>query len=263
MTETTQSRYDFIIGILGDLERIATRYFRRNMEVNNKAGFADYDPVTIADKEIEQYFRTELANHFPDDRVVGEEFENRQSDSRFVWTIDPIDGTRAFVAGSPTFTILICLDIDGHSEIGIVSQPFTGERFISHGKMSKWHHKNEEIDISVSKTTLLKNTIMASTFPEIGSVDERQAFERVEQHVKLTRYGMDGYAYGLLAAGHIDLVIEAGLKPFDYAAPRAVVLTAGGVFCGWDGGEIDQTGRVIAAATSELADAAIALLQEN
>lgn len=258
-----RARCEFLGFILPKLEAIALKYFRTtSMNVENKDTNGSFDPVTIADREIEQKFRALLATNFPQDDVLGEEFESQTTNSAYRWVIDPIDGTRAFVVGSTSFTILIALEIDGKPSFGVISQPFTGEQFWGVDTQAYWSRAAEHKLITTSPCKLIENAKLSSTFPEVGSLIERQAFEKVRDRVRLTRYGMDGYAYALLAAGHIDIIVEACLKPFDYAAPRAVILGAGGVFCGWDGGEI-KDGRVLAAATPELAQIAIELLQAN
>ena len=262
MIQNILDRINFIENLLPELEAIAVRYFRTGkLETANKESGSGFDPVTVADREIERTFRKALKREFPYDSVLGEEFTDTQVAQEHHWVIDPIDGTRAFVIGSPSFAILISYEFCGTNQYSVISQPFTQERFVSHKGQPQYSrgigHTNT---MAVSSVNHLSKAKLASTFPEIGTSQERLSFERVAEKVQLVRYGMDAYAYALLAMGHIDLVIEAGLKPFDFNAPRAVVISAGGVFCGWCGGEVGSSGQVVAAANQELANQAVKLL---
>jgi histidinol phosphatase-like enzyme (inositol monophosphatase family) len=234
------------------------RHFRQPLRVDSKT--ADFDPVTIADREAEAAMRAILAKLRPDDGILGEEQAAVVGTSGLTWVLDPIDGTRGFISGTPTWGVLIALrDADG-PYYGIIDQPFTGERFEGGPNGALWTRGEESRDLRVSTTRDLSDATILTTFPEVGTIQQAAAFQRVASACRLTRYGMDCYGYALLAAGHVDLVVEAGLQPYDIAAPIAVIRAAGGVVTDWMGGPAHDGGTCLAAATPELHAAAMALL---
>ena len=245
---------------VADAARVATlRWFRTPLEVHSKG--AAFDPVTRADREAEAAMRAVLARRRPDDAILGEEAGATAGTSGLTWVLDPIDGTRAYLCGAPTWGTLIAVsDADG-PRYGLVDQPFTGERFEgSPGGGATWSRAGETRAISARSTTTLGAATLVSTFPEIGTAEERAAFEKVSAACRLTRYGLDCYGYALLAAGHVDLVVEAGLQPYDVAGPIALIRGAGGIVTDWAGGPAHGGGRVLAAATPALHAAAMKLL---
>jgi myo-inositol-1(or 4)-monophosphatase len=246
---------------LADLARpIALQYFRKNIGVENKLQDG-FDPVTKADQEIEQAMRAYLTVHRPEDSILGEEWGHHIGTSGLTWVLDPIDGTRGFISGTPTWGVLIALQDENAPLLGLIDQPFTGERFLGTELGATWARAGEKASIEVSKTKSLEQATLLSTFPEIGTESERLAFETVRDRVKLTRYGMDCYGYALLAAGQVDLVIEAGLNAYDIAAPVGLITAAGGMITDWNGGPAHQGGTALAAATPELHAQAMALLR--
>ena len=225
---------------------------------NKDAG--GFDPVTVADRGAEAAIRAELARLRPQDAILGEEHGTRCGTSGLTWVIDPIDGTRAFLAGTPTWGVLIGLaDRDG-AVLGIIDQPFIGERFRGGLGVAEVTGPHGVHPLRTRAARPLNEAIVFTTFPEVGTPDDRAAFERVSARARLTRYGMDCYAYALVAAGQIDLVIEAGLQSYDIMAPIAVIEAAGGLVTDWRGGPAHQGGRVIAAATPQIHAEALALL---
>lgn len=166
--------------------------------------------------------------------------------------IDPIDGTRAFISGIPSWGVLIGLDAGDGPVLGVVDQPYIGERFIGAFGQASLTTLNETRPIRTSTCEMLKDATLMSTFPEVGSQAERLGFEAVQDAVKLTRFGLDCYAYALLAMGQIDLVIEAGLNPYDVQGPIGVIEAAGGVVTNWQGGPAHKGGRIVAAANAAL-----------
>jgi histidinol phosphatase-like enzyme (inositol monophosphatase family) len=239
---------------------IALSYFRGTKQsVENKL-VGGFDPVTVADKEIELAFRKILSEQRPLDGVLGEEFPDVASKSGLTWVLDPIDGTRAFISGTPTWGMLIAVH-DGEKPVfGIVDQPFTGERFIGGFGLSLLDHNGTGTKLAVRSCSSLDQAVLFTTMPDIGTPAESDAFNRVSAQCKLTRYGIDCYAYALLAAGQIDLVIEAGLNPYDIQGPMAVIQAAGGMVTNWQGGPADQGGQVIAAADPKVHAAALEIL---
>lgn len=231
----------------------------KDLRPDNKLA-AGFDPVTEADRESERAMRDILAQMRPADAILGEEFGASPGTSGLTWVLDPIDGTRAFIAGAPSWGTLIGLtDADG-PVYGIVDQPFTGERFEGGLGRARVASTSGERALAVRQGISLSEATLLTTFPEVGTEAERAAFSRVADAVRLTRYGLDCYGYALLALGQVDMVIEAGLQAYDIVAPIAVVQAAGGIVTDWQGGPAHQGGQVIAAATPELHAAALTLL---
>ncbi|MEM7241743.1 MAG: inositol monophosphatase family protein [Pseudomonadota bacterium] len=241
-------------------KEISLRYFRNpDLTIENKDQ-SDFDPVTQADREIELKIRECLSGIAPQDGILGEEFDPMDTQSGLTWVIDPIDGTRAFMAGQPTWGTLIALH-DGQKPIfGLVDQPYIGERFMGGWGSAILSRCGTSTLIQTRKSSGLSGAILYTTFPEIGTSTERAAFERVATQVQLVRYGMDCYAYAMLAAGLIDVVIEAGLSPYDIYAPAALIDAAGGQVTNWQGDPLDKSGQALAIADKDLADDIIALL---
>ncbi len=255
-----------LAGALADAAREAgSALFRSGLAADDKsrrdgAGPGDYDPVTEADRRIEAAIVSALATARPDDGVLGEEGAERPSRSGRTWVIDPIDGTRAFVAGLPTWCVLIALCDEDGPALSVIDQPFTGERFYGADRASlrgAWLERGGSREpIRAGETRRLDEAVLSTTDPDLFDADERAAFDRVRTAARLTRYGLDAYAYAALALGGIHLVVEAGLKPWDVCALAPVVRGAGGVISAWDGGAMREGGRVVAAATPQLHEAA-------
>ena len=245
---------------MADAARAVTlKYFRQTgLSAESKA--AHFDPVTIADREAEAAMRAILARERPDDGILGEEHGVVEGTSGLTWVLDPIDGTRGFISGTPTWGVLIAVGGPKGPALGLVDQPYIGERFMGGGGRAVVEGPSGRADLLVRDTRELGEATLFTTFPEVGTPEERSGFARVAGEVKLTRYGCDCYAYALLAAGQIDLVIEAGLQAYDIQAPIAVIEAAGGIVTNWAGGPAHEGGRVIAAATPELHAKALDLL---
>ncbi len=234
--------------------------FRRpDLRPDNKLA-AGFDPVTEADRQSELAMRRILSERRPEDAVLGEEFGVTEGTSGLTWVLDPIDGTRAFISGAPSWGTLIGLTDATGPIYGIVDQPFTGERFEGGLGRARLLGRDGEAPLRTRQGVTLADATLLTTFPEIGSPDEYAAFRRVSTQVRLTRYGLDCYAYALLALGQVDLVIEAGLQAYDVTAPIAVVQAAGGVVTSWQGSPAHHGGTILAAATPEIHGAALALL---
>ncbi|WP_134725832.1 histidinol-phosphatase [Paracoccus luteus] len=246
---------------LADAARVETlRYFRSPALAPDNKAATGFDPVTEADRASERAMRAILGAQRPDDAILGEEYGAQPGTSGLTWVLDPIDGTRAYLCGAPSWGVLIGIaDADGPIH-GIIDQPWTGERFEGGLGAARLTAPQGDRNLAVRRGVALADATLMTTYPEVGTPDEGAAFRRVAAQVRLTRYGMDCYAYALLALGQIDLVIEAGLQPYDIVAPMAVVQAAGGIVTDWQGGPAHDGGRVIAAATPELHAAALALL---
>lgn len=237
-------------------------YFRGSELATENKLESGFDPVTVADRAAELAMREVLAARRPHDGILGEEFGTSEGTSGLHWVLDPIDGTRGFMSGTPTWGVLIALSDENGPKFGLIDQPYIGERFWGYGDVAQMHGPLGERSLGVRKVTSLSDAVLFSTFPEVGTEAERAGFEAVMRQVKLTRYGMDCYAYALLAAGQIDLVIEAGLQAYDIQAPIAVIEAAGGIVTDWQGGPAHNGGRVVAAATPTLHAAALAHLRD-
>ncbi|MGP6086538.1 histidinol-phosphatase [Antarctobacter jejuensis] len=264
---STQNTDDLIATAeaLADAARLAILpHFRSSgLSAENKAGAGAFDPVTVADRAAEQAMRAVLAERRPQDAILGEEYGTQSGDSGLTWVLDPIDGTRAFLAGTPTWGVLIGLrDADGPI-LGLIDQPYMQERFRGGLGLADWSGPHGGGASRTRATPALEDAILFTTFPEIGTPEDRAGFERVAEQVRLVRYGMDCYAYALLAAGQIDLVIEAGLQAYDILAPIAVIEAAGGVVTNWEGGPVHDGGRAVAAANPQLHAAALDLLAKR
>lgn len=249
---------------LADIARPqALRFFRSANLVADSKVSTGFDPVTEADRATEQALRHAIADRRPDDSFAGEEFAATHGRSGLTWIVDPIDGTRGYLSGTPCWGVLIALADDEGPFLGVIDQPFIGERFVGGLGVATVSGPMGEFDLRTRQQSSLSQAILFSTFPEVGTPAERQAFERVSGQCRLTRYGMDCYAYALLAHGQIDLVIEAGLQAYDIAAPRAVIEAAGGIVTDWQGNPPGATGQVLAAGCAEMHAAALALLNSR
>lgn len=239
----------------------ALQYFRLDgLKAENKET-DHFDPVTEGDKAVERAIRERLAQLRPDDGVFGEEFGATAGTSGIKWIIDPIDGTRAYLCGAPTWGVLIAAVFEGRVICGVIDQPYTEERFIGGSDLATLlQREGVEKPLRTRRETDLAKCRLMTTFPEVGREMDRQGFQAVAKHVQLVRYGLDCYAYGLLAAGQIDLVIEAGLASYDIAGPIGVVEGAGGIVTTWSGGNPVDGGQVVAAANAELHKEVLALL---
>jgi myo-inositol-1(or 4)-monophosphatase len=227
---------------------------------DNKAGPGAFDPVTDADRGAEQAMRALIEAHWPDHGIAGEEFGLARGDARFVWSLDPIDGTRAFICGLPGWTTLIALLVDGAPVLGLVDAPRLDERYLGFAAGATLRHAGASIPIRASGCRALAEARLATTDPDLFEGPEAEAFGRLRRAARLTRYGFDAYAYARLAAGRIDLVAESGLKTHDWAALVPLIRAAGGTVGNWRGEAEFSAGQILAAATPELFEAAVETL---
>ncbi len=250
------SRVALAVALADAAGDIIRRYFRKKFAVQDKP---DLTPVTIADREAEEAMRRRLAAAFPADGIIGEEHGRERADAEWVWTLDPIDGTKNFISGIPIFGTLIGLAHRGRPVLGVIDQPILRERWL--GVAGQPSTLNGAPIYCRGCPALGKATLYA-TAPEMFVGEDAARFARLKGVVKLTRYGADCYAYAQLASGFIDLVVERDLKPYDYCALVPVIEGAGGVIADWDGRPLDlaSEGRVIACGDSRLAAPARAIL---
>lgn len=245
---------------LADAARRETlKHFRTALAADNKED-GGYDPVTEGDRAAERAMRAVLAEMRPDDGIFGEEFGSHQGTSGLTWVLDPIDGTRGYLCGTPTWGVLVSVCDSGGPLYGIIDQPYIGERFEGGLGVAQLTGPLGTRPLATRAPRRLAEALMMTTFPEIGTAEEAAAFRAVAPNVRLIRYGTDCYAYGLIAAGQIDLVIEAGLYPYDVCGPIAVIEAAGGIVTNWQGGPAHGGGRILAAANRQIHAEALALL---
>lgn len=237
-------------------------HFRRRIAVDNKDGAGGFDPVTAADRAAERAISKALKQRFPEHGIAGEEYGTERGDARYRWVVDPIDGTKAFILGLPTWGTLIGL-MDGDMPIlGLMDQPYTRERFWS-GKTAAWLRgaDGKARRLKTRACTRLADAMLSTTSPDMfGSGFEAERFQAMRGATRMTRYGSDCYAYCLIAAGFIDIVVEAGLKPVDIVALIPIIEKAGGCVTDWSGGSPVNGGQVVASANPKLHAAALKVL---
>jgi histidinol phosphatase-like enzyme (inositol monophosphatase family) len=235
-------------------------FFRTSLlGVDNKST-SDFDPVTEADRAAEAVMRRLIKQNFPQHGIVGEEFGNEREDADYVWVLDPIDGTKSFISGFPIWGTLIGLLHKGTPVFGMMHQPYIGERFLGDSGSANYVGPSGERRLAVRRCASLKEATSFTTSPLLMNTADRAAFSRVEANVRLTRYGGDCYSYCMLAAGHLDLVVETELKPYDIAALIPIVTGAGGIVTTWEGKPAQNGGRIIAAGDARVHEAAMKLL---
>ncbi len=222
------------------------RGFRAEVATENKGGSA-YDPVTEADRGAEAAIRRLLAERHPDHGVIGEEYGEDRPDAPFVWVVDPIDGTRAYLAGLPLWTTLIALRWRGEPVLGVIAQPFLGETFIGSASGARLLRPDRsDLPLRVRPCPRLTEAVIATTDPDLFSGAELGAWRQVRATARLARLGCDAYAYAMAALGRLDLVVETGLKVWDVEAAVPLLEAAGGFVCDWRGERMGRTGGQMA-----------------
>jgi inositol-phosphate phosphatase/L-galactose 1-phosphate phosphatase/histidinol-phosphatase len=233
-----------LAGRLADAVRpIVLNYFRGEVAIEAKA---DRSPVTAADREAETAMRAMIVEAYPDHGILGEEHGSERLEAEYVWVLDPIDGTTAFVTGKPLFGTLIALTRRGRPILGVIDMPALDERWVgARGRATRFG----DVPAKARPCADVEAAWLSATSPEMFADSEAVAFERLSAGVRRTVYGGDCYNYGLLASGHLDLVAEAGLKPYDFCALVPVIEGAGGTVSDWEGRplSIDSEGRALAA----------------
>jgi len=238
---------------------IAEAYFRSHFSVDNKDD-KGFDPVTSADHAIEKVLRERISSTYPDHGIVAEESGSTTSDSDYRWYIDPIDGTRAFMMGSPLWGTLVGLTVSGKPVFGLLAQPILEELFFGSPAGSWLIKPDGRRRLASSQCTEMADARLAATHPQMFSAAEKIGFERLVDACLLDRYGGDCYNYAMLASGFVDLVPESGLQSFDIVPLVPILEYAGCVVSNWQGWPVLEGGDVLAAATAELHAAALALL---
>lgn len=239
-------------------------HFRALSHIDNKRDHLAFDPVTEADRAAERAMRDVLAQRRPDDGILGEEYGTQDGTSGWTWYLDPIDGTRAFVAGLPVWTTLIGLvDAQGEAIVGLIDQPLLDERYIGWPGQAVLQTARGRTPLRVSDCQDLRNATIATTDPFILTASEQGAWSHLRATARIVRYGLDAYAYARLGAGTIDLVAETGLAPYDTAALLPVVRGAGGLACDWHGKPAKPGGQLVCAASQPVLDQALLALKRS
>jgi myo-inositol-1(or 4)-monophosphatase len=234
-------------------------FFRTALAVENKKT-AGFDPVTAADRAAENAMRALIRKHFPAHGILGEEYESENPDAEYVWVLDPNDGTKSFIAGMVAWGTLIGLCRLGEPVYGMMHQPFTRERFFGDGGAARYRGPAGNRELRVRSCDSLKDAVMFTTSPLLMNEADRARFKRVEDKVKLSRYGGDCYAYCMLAAGQIDLIVETELKTHDIVALIPIINGAGGIVTTWEGGPPQAGGRIVVAGDKRVHAAALEVL---
>jgi myo-inositol-1(or 4)-monophosphatase len=238
---------------------IALAHFRRPVDITNKDEVG-FDPVTNADHAIEQILRTTILERYPDHGIVGEEQGRTESLSPYTWYVDPIDGTRAFMMGSPLWGTLVGLTVDSVPRFGLMVQPVLEEVFLGTPESSWLIKPNERRRLAARSCKTLEQAALVSTHPDLFAESAASAFSALAERCLLNRWGGDCYNYAMLAAGFVDLVVEDQLKPFDIVPLIPILQGAGCIITDWSGAPAPGNGQVLAAATPELHAAALNVL---
>ena len=256
----TQGLINFCNETLDISGKIALAHFRDIRDLTIKV---DESPVTLADKQIEQVIRREIEKKYSKHNIVGEEFEVLNNESEYTWYIDPIDGTRSFIAGKNDFGTLIALIKNDEIIGGVIDCPALKERWISFEKNTTTVNGNI---IHCRKIDKLENSVMATTSSHQFGMKKWRAYQSLEESVKVTTTGSDCYNYGLLASGYVDIVAEKLSAPHDYLPLIKIVEGAGGVMTDWDGNGLSLDEKdvyVLASASKELHELALKKLKNN
>ena len=255
-SETWRTHLDLAHRLADASGAVILRYFRQALAVEDKDHIDGFSPVTAADREAEAAIRALIEESCPHHGILGEEYGHERPEARFTWVIDPIDGTKAFISGMTTWGTLIALQDRGRGIIGVLNQPYLGERFVGHGEGAYLGERR----LRTRPCDDLGAAVLYATEPDMFSPVERPAFDSLAGRVRLRRFGADCYAYGMLAAGFIDLVVEASMNIWDIAALIPIIEGAGGRVTSWDGGPVGPDGRVLAVGDPRLHAAALEVL---
>jgi histidinol phosphatase-like enzyme (inositol monophosphatase family) len=253
------SRYLAFADALADAARAAILpHFRTPLAIESKG--AQFDPVTVADRDAERAMRALIDARYPDHGVLGEEYGVKSGTSAYQWVLDPIDGTTAFISGLPLWGVLIALNHEGTPILGVMDQPYLDERYRGWNDGASIVSRGGERTLQVRSCVKLSDAILSTTDATLFVGEDASAFDRARSSAKLTRYGNDCYAYAMIASGHIDCVIEADLDPFDIQALIPIIRGAGGGVVNWSGAAAHHGGNILAYGDERVRDDAIRVL---
>nr|WP_314433049.1 histidinol-phosphatase [uncultured Brevundimonas sp.] len=251
----------FAVELAQEAARVTLPFFRSDIGHVDKGGVAGFDPVTEADKQAEAAIRRLIAARYPEHGIIGEEYGEDRPDAEHVWVLDPIDGTRAFISGLPLWTTLIALRVAGKPTVGVIAQPYLDEIYIGGPSGARLLRGGTETPLAVRACEKLTDAVISTTDPDIFTGSELGAWTQVRAAARLARLGCDAYAYAMVAAGTMDLVAEASLKPWDWSALAPVIEAAGGKVVNWRGDAPDDNGQVLAVGDARLIDQALVTLR--
>ncbi len=242
-------------------------YFRQRIDIANKPmmanGVAVFDPVTEADRGAEKAMRAIIDRERPDDGILGEEFGEKPGKNGLRWVLDPVDGTRAFINGRHEWGSLIALEEKLRPSLGIIDQPWIGERFIGVDGHAELHSRGTVAPLKVRACEKLSDAILCATHPDaFFGEGEWAGFRRVQKQARLTRWGGDCYIFALMALGFCDVIVETTFKRWDVAALIPVIEGAGGIITNWQGGSCADGGQVLAAGDRRIHEIVVKLLNE-
>ena len=262
LSDAELREYLAFAGELADAaQQVVRPLFRVPLTVDDKSLDRGFDPVTEADRGAESAMRGLIRARYPSHGILGEEHGSHSGSSALTWVLDPIDGTRAFITGMPLWGILVALHDGERPALGVVDQPYTGERFIGSRLGATLSARDGLHALAVRACPSLAEAVLLSTHPDMFASDqERETFQALQRRVRLTRFGGDCYAYCMLAHGFADLVVEAGLKPYDIQALIPIIEAAGGLVTDWRGDSAWAGGRVVAAGDSRVHAEALGVL---
>lgn len=237
-------------------------HFRQNTPVDVKP-HETWDPVTEGDRAGERAIRHLIEKHYPTHGIIGEEYGTKTGTSAFTWVLDPIDGTRAFVIGLPTWAILIGLYEDGIPKLGVMCQPFVGDTFFGNPHGAWLDHRGHRHPIHVRTERSLAQASVGTTSPHLYKNADAKGFENLSKNVQSVRYGGDAYFFSLMAAGHMDIAMDPSLQIYDIAALIPIIRGAGGVVGSWSGTTTEKGGNILAASSQNLFEQACARMNNQ
>ena len=248
--------------IADDARKISLKYFKKKLKIKSK-DIENFDPVTIADIKVQKIINETIKKYFPKHSILGEE-ASIDNISDYQWCIDPIDGTKSFIQGFPIWGTLISLSRKKEIILGIADIPALDERYVGYSKLAYKIKNGKKTKLKVRKTNKIKESILNTTSPYVfANKKDQMTFEKLAKEVKTVRLGGDCYSYCLLADGHIDLIIESGLKPWDIRALEPIIINAGGIIKTWEGKEIIHGGRIVAATNDKLFNKVISKMMKK
>lgn len=251
-----QPDFDFLDRLADAAARETLPRFRKGTMVDNKSPDG-FDPVTEADRAAEAAIRNQIRERFPAHGILGEEHGADGLDNDHLWVLDPIDGTRAFISGLPLWGTLIGLYHNGRARLGVMDQPFTGERFFAGPDGAFYRGPDGARRLATRDCGRLDRATLFTTSPRLYDGAKAAAYDRLEAAARMARYGCDCYAFAMVAAGHADIAIESGLAPYDIAALIPLIEAAGGIVTTWTGDRPEQGGDVIACGSAGLHEEAL------
>jgi myo-inositol-1(or 4)-monophosphatase len=252
---------EFALTLARASAEIILPYFRQENAIETKASEV-WDPVTAADRAGEAVIRQLIEKHYPEHGIVGEEYDNKLASSDFTWVLDPVDGTRAFITGMPTWATLIGLNYQDRPVIGVMNQAYVGETFFANPHGSWVNYRGKLTKLQCRPLRPVGDWTLTTTAPELyRTAEEKAVLARLTSSVRLTRYGGDAYFFCLLAAGHIDVAIDARMQVYDIAPLIPIIAGAGGVSSTWDGKDASQGGNVVSASSSETLEEALSIIK--